>query len=406
MSELVTVDGYGADLLDRVTDYVGRFVAIPSPGALVAFVLWAAHAHALDAFESTPRIAFVSPEPGSGKTRCLEVMQCLVPRPKASVNATPAALFRLVGTEGARPTVLYDELDALFGPKAHGNEDVRAFLNAGHRRGGKFIRCVGEGTKQDVVEFPAFCAVALAGLHDLPDTIGSRSVIVRMRRKAPDDRVEPFRIREHEPIGHELRNELAEWTADIFKELEEARPLMPSGVTDRPADVWEALLAVADAAGGHWPATARAACVELTSSDSQEPTFGVRLLSDVRQVWVDAGDPVNMSTEQILQRLNALDDAPWAELRGAPLNPRGLARILKPYGVTPRSVRLGDDSAKGYRREDLADPWKRYLPPLEVRHLGHDRHFAGIPSDVTAVTDVTQFRQGQDTDLLFDTVAP
>ncbi|MFJ2719149.1 tyrosine-type recombinase/integrase [Streptomyces sp. NPDC087437] len=56
------------------------------------------------------------------------------------------------------------------------------------------------------------------------------------------------------------------------------------GVTDRPADVWEPLLAVADAAGGHWPARARAACLELISAahDNDEASLGVRLLTDLR----------------------------------------------------------------------------------------------------------------------------
>ena len=48
----------------------------------VAFVLWAAHAHVADAFESTPRLALLSPEPGSGKTRAQEVLELLVPRPR------------------------------------------------------------------------------------------------------------------------------------------------------------------------------------------------------------------------------------------------------------------------------------------------------------------------------------
>jgi hypothetical protein len=30
---------------------------------------------------------------------------------------------------------------------------------------------------------------------------------------------------------------------------------MPEGVTDRSAEIWEPLLAIADTAGGHWPDT-------------------------------------------------------------------------------------------------------------------------------------------------------
>jgi hypothetical protein len=148
----------------------------------VASTLWAAHAHGLDYFESTPRIGYLAPEKECGKTRALEVQALLVPNPMHAVNATPAALFRAVAN---KPTVLYDEIDTVFGPKAKENEEVRALLNAGHRRSGVAYRCVGEGTNQQVVPFPAYAAVAFAGIGDLPDTIMSRTIVIPMRRRAP-----------------------------------------------------------------------------------------------------------------------------------------------------------------------------------------------------------------------------
>ena len=41
----------------------------------------------------------------------------------------------------------------------------------------------------------AFAPVAFAGLRELPDTLASRSIFVRMKRRAPDEYVEPFRHR-------------------------------------------------------------------------------------------------------------------------------------------------------------------------------------------------------------------
>jgi hypothetical protein len=82
----------------------------------------------------------------------------------------------------------------VFGPKAKDNEDVRGMLNAGHRRGAVAGRCVTKGKIVMTEELPAYCAVALAGLDDLPDTIRTRSVIIRMRRRRPSERVEPWRV--------------------------------------------------------------------------------------------------------------------------------------------------------------------------------------------------------------------
>ena len=68
------------------------------------------------------------------------------------------------------------------------NEEIRGLLNAGHRRGAVAGRCVVKGKIVETEEIPAYCAVAVAGLGGLPDTILSRSIIIRMRRRSPNER--------------------------------------------------------------------------------------------------------------------------------------------------------------------------------------------------------------------------
>jgi hypothetical protein len=93
------VKNRGADLdgdavLDSVFHFLGRFVSYPSRHAQVAHVLWICHTHLMDIWDSTTRIAFMSPERGSGKTRALEVTEFLVPRPVHSVNNSVAYIIR------------------------------------------------------------------------------------------------------------------------------------------------------------------------------------------------------------------------------------------------------------------------------------------------------------------------
>ena len=161
----------------------------------------------MEAWEFTPRIAFLSPEPASGKTRALEITELLVPQPGrgGERHARPTCSARSAAEDG-RPTILYDEIDTVFGPKAKDNEEIRGLLNAGHRRGAVAGRCVIRGKMVETEEIPAYCAVALAGLGWLPDTILSRSVIIRMRRRAPGEQVEPFRRRVHARKGHDLQD--------------------------------------------------------------------------------------------------------------------------------------------------------------------------------------------------------
>ncbi|MEU3491576.1 DUF3631 domain-containing protein [Streptomyces massasporeus] len=359
----------GAALLNEVEAFHRRFNVFPTEAAYVAVTLWDAHAHLLDAFESTPRLAFLSPEPGSGKTRALEICGTLVPQPMVAVNASPAALFRAVsGMEDGRPTILFDEIDTVFGPKAKDNEELRGLLNAGHRRTGVSYRCVGDGGNQSVQAFPSYAAVAVAGLGWLPDTILTRSVIIRMRRRAPNETVESFRSRLHEPQGRALRQQLAAWADTVRDQVQDAFPEMPEGVSDRPADVWEPLLAIADAAGGDWPQRAREACAELVAAATvgDKASLGIRLLTDLRDVVFNGAD--RMPTAQILAALNALDEAPWADMGGKPLDSRQLAKRLGEYvtadntPIKARNIRTGAGVVKGYYAADLHDAWKRYCP--------------------------------------------
>lgn len=107
----------GALILDDLHTYLGRFVAYPSEQAHVAHTLWIAHTHLMDEWESTPRLAFLSVEPGSGKTRALEVTEPTVPRAVEAVNATPAYLIRKISSPAGLPTILFDEIDTVLGRK-------------------------------------------------------------------------------------------------------------------------------------------------------------------------------------------------------------------------------------------------------------------------------------------------
>jgi hypothetical protein len=384
----------GAELLDDIKAFLMRFVAYPGYHELIAHVLWIGHTWFMQHWESTPRIAFLSPEPGSGKSRALEVTEPLVPRAVHAVNTTPAYLFRKVSDPDGTPTILYDEIDTVFGPKAKDNEEIRGMLNAGHRNGATAGRCVVRGKEVFTEELPAYCAVALAGLDDLPDTIMSRSVVVRMRRRAPDEHVEPWRRRISKPDADRLAARLQAWSTTV-NPVENGWPNMPAGVEDRDADVWEALLAVADAAGGHWPQSARVAAVTaVTAARRRHPSIGVLLLRDIKKVFNSHQPSDKLLTEDIIRGLTGMDEAPWATIRrGEPIDPRGLSSRLGKYGISSKAQRLGEDVFKGYARSQFEDAWKRYVADLEVDdpHAGQNQSVTAVTHDTTdaAATDVT-----------------
>jgi hypothetical protein len=370
----------GGAILEDVFDFV-----YPSVHAQVAHTLWIAHTHAMEAWESTPRIAFLSPEPASGKTRALEISVLLVPNPVEAINVTPAYLFRKVGSEEGLPTILYDEIDTVFGPKAKDNEEVRALLNAGHRRGAVAGRCVVHGKTVLTEEIPAYCAVALAGLGWLPETILSRSIIVQMRRRAPNEQIRPFRRRMYEKEGARPRDRLAAWGASACDHLANNWPELPASIADRDADVWEPIIALADYAGEAWPKRARDAAIEMVNAaKDREPSLGIRLLADLRAVFEDREA---MTTNEILVDLIAIKEAPWGDLKGRPLNDRGLANRLRGYGVKSKQIRFGEKGLKGYDRADLVAAWERYLPLSSDRSETSETSTDKATEDVSAVSD-------------------
>ena len=86
-----------------------------------------------------------------------------------------------------------------------------------------------------------------------------------------------------------------------------------------------------------------AAVALVADSKEVEPSLGVRLLTDMRSVF---GNSECMSSKAILEALHKMDEAPWGDLNGKPLDERGLARRLRQYGVKSTTVRFGEATPK------------------------------------------------------------
>lgn len=345
----------GAEILAELHGALTRYVIMPSPEAADAVVLWIAATHAAPAWNCAPRLDVTSPVKRCGKSRLLDIIVATCHDPLLTVNISPAALVRSIGADP--PTLLLDEADTVFGPKAGDNhEDLRGILNAGHSRNRPYIRW--DVSARATEHCPTFALAALAGIGALPDTITDRAVVVAMRRRAPGEVVARYRDRRDGAPLKELGTRLGVWIRGHLDELRDAEPDMP--VEDRAADTWEPLIAVADLADGDWPARARKAAIVLTAEDDTDTTLGARLLADLRDVF---GDADAMHGESILNALHKISEAPWGDYFGRPMNARDVAKLLKPYGVASVDVKIGGVNRKGYRRDHLHDPWTRYLAP-------------------------------------------
>lgn len=352
--------------LGRVEAFLVRYIAFPSEHEAVAISLWVAHAHLVETFETSPILAITSAEKQSGKTRCLDCLEMLVPHPFRCVIPSEAVTYTVL-SQRPRRTMLLDEADAIFGGRTSEKyEGLRAIFNAGNRQGTPVLRVKLDGGRREVDEFDVYGPKAIAGIGKLPDTVADRSIPIRMKRRALGDVVAKFRRRTAVAEGRSITMPKVD-LADV------ADVAIPQELPDRAADGWESLLAIADAAAGEWPVRARIAAVALCSEHEIELSVGVRLLSDVRDVF---GEPDYLATVDLLAALHRLDDAPWGEWYGKPLTARGLAKLLEPFGVYPQKKRTSDSKStfRGYFKAEFEDLWGRYLP---------------VPAPATSATSAT-----------------
>lgn len=354
----------GAELLDQISATLSSYVVMGKEAA-DAQALWVIHTHALDATRVSPILGITSPQKRCGKSTNLEVLRALVRKPLFASNITAAALFRTV--EEACPTLLIDEADSFLAS----SEELRGILNSGHTRAGAaVIRTTGEDFKPRV--FSTWCPKVISCIGKLASTIEDRSIGIPLRRRRPDEHVQRLRLdrlAEPEP----LQQKALRWVRDNIDALRKAEPEIPEQLHDRAQDNWRPLLAIAELAGGEWRQRARRAAVALSGSvDDGDTSPAVQLLFDIRDVFRDRqGDKI--TTEELLLALCAREDRPWRESRrGKPLSAIQLARLLKPFGIAPKGIRVGDSSPKGYVAAQFADAFARYLPPSDPQQPPQD----------------------------------
>ncbi len=342
----------GDSLLTAITEQIRKYLVTES-GAAEAVALWVAHAHMLDAFTVSPKLAITSPEKQCGKTSLLDVIGHLVPRPLLVSNTTTAAVFRAI--EAAHPTLLIDEADTFL---TH-SDDLRGILNSGHRRAAAYVVRVA-GDDYQPRKFSTWAATAIAMIGRLPSTLEDRSISIQLRRRRPNEAIARFRD-SHCPELDCLARMAARWAADCYAAVQAADPDLPESLHNRAADNWRPLIAIADHAGGEWPTHARQIAVAAGTAAQASPSDGALLLEDIRSIF-EAKKCDRISSFDLTFALIELEGHPWAEWQNMkPLSRHGLARLLAPYGIRPQTIRTGTQTAKGYCRDQFNEAFNRYL---------------------------------------------
>jgi hypothetical protein len=351
--------------LDRLMPMVREYLHLGEHDYL-AVALWIVHTFLFDRFMISPRLALVSPVRRCGKTTALSLLAALCHKSERLDGLTAAALYRFVDLE--HPTLLCDEVDT-YGLQR--NHRLRGVFNSGHRRDGLIAR----GTHDGMMKFSTFSPMAVAAIGSawLPLTVLDRSIIIRMTRADGTRTLKRFNDLD-EAIAAELeamRKAIRRWSRTVSLNRDPEIPLR-----NRAADNWRPLIAIADACGDDWGRKARDAAISM-SRGLQEEDLSVTLLANIRGIFSARGADRILSND-LVEALLAMDDAPWSEWRGIhddqqprDLSQGELARILSPFDIRPRSLWIAEHRAgmssrkggKGYYRRQFEAAWRAYCGP-------------------------------------------
>ena len=390
----------GAALLTSLVSTLRQYVILTYQQA-VAIALWVLFTHAFNGFDVAPKLVARSAQKRCGKSRLAEVLERLVRLPLLTSGIKPAALLRII--EMHAPTLLLDEMDVAMKQDREMAEALRGLINSGfNRSGARYIMNVPTPDGGfEPRQFSTWAPQLLSGIGDLPDTVRDRSIEIEMKRKLKSEKVRRLRRNDGNDL-HELQRRATRWAGDNMEKLHLCRPEMPQELSDRAADAWEPLFAIAGLAGGEWPERARTAAPAL-SGDSviEDGNFETMLLADIRVISASDTRAITLNDEgkritsaNLVSALVEMADRPWSDYRkGKPITQNGLSRLLKDFGIRPGSIRIGhtpEDTKKGYLLDQFEDAFARYLPdqtvtPSQPKQTAPDSGF----SNVTPGADVT-----------------
>lgn len=355
------------ELINEIQAVFLRFLMIPQ-GMELVLALWVIHTWIPECSFIYPILDIFSPRPRCGKTLFLEILEALVYKPLMSANISTASLFRII--DKYSPTMLIDEADTYFKER----HELRGIINAGHRRGGKVFRCVGDDNIPK--PFSVWGPKAIAAIGMLPPTLKDRGLPVQMMRKKPSEKVDRWRPDKHPAQLIPIKRKILRWKIDNLDLLQNADPDVPDTLQDRAQDNWRPLLAIAKVASQALYDKASQAALTLSGNEEEEDAVTGQLLADLYTLFA-SGFLNSIPTSQILASLHDKEDRPWGSWKfNKPMNSQQLAYLLRPYGVRPRQTWQTDilSNVRGYHLADLEEAFDRYLPERESIKILRQKH--------------------------------
>lgn len=342
-----------AETLDLISSVFHEHVKLQNKSDADALALWAAMTYVMDHLEIAPMGYVSSPLPMCGKSTVMKLLKVFCHRAEMVSKITPAAIYRLI--ERDQPTLLFDEADRFL----RGNNELNGIINAGHARfeANVIINKKLPDGNYDPVEFPVWCAKAIAGIGSQDDTLISRSIVISLRRKLITETVKPVRFNLHQQ-HEDTRQALATWASNFQSVCEEEMKPFLNAKTDRGIDNWLPIGIIAKRIGFSWIERAQAALTSIEARQNHDAqSTGVQLLTDVRNVVSESSRPEWSSTD-LYNAVVINEETDWSVFNhGRPITKKKFTQMLGDFGIKPTKR----SNANVFYVVDLEDAFVRYL---------------------------------------------
>jgi hypothetical protein len=333
------------------------YLVLP-PGIAFVASLWVIGTYIFEDFDCFAYLTITSPTKRCGKTRFGEILELVSCRALMSVNLSEAALFRLIDSQ--KPSLIIDEAEALSSRDSDRAKYLLSILHAGFKQGASVPRCVGRDFK--VQNFSVYCPKAILAIGNLPDTLTDRSIVVSMRRHLPNEQVARFRRRSASQQAAGIVNVIKAWVDEHKKQI--VKTYFKQNLDflrDREADIWEPLFAIATVAVPERIEELKQTAIRLSGEKASmdvDDSQGLRLLADIRTIFSTTSRS-SMPSAELVGRLKKDAATNW----GDDFTQSRLARLLRPFGISPQQIWWDERNFRGYRRGDFKSAFDRYLTP-------------------------------------------
>jgi hypothetical protein len=357
--------------LDDVSDYLdGTLFATREQKD--AINLACAASHGIDAFNTFCRLLITSRTKRCGKTTAMDVSSYLCNNAWWT-DPTPFAL-RSKFNEPERPSPFIDEISLIFGEngmRGYGRPEYKLMIES-YRRSATLSLSI----DRTAVKVKSYCFVVCAGIGAaVPEALRDRSIIIEMRAKPASIKLEDTLDAGVEARGLAYGEKLHAWVRQqmeperrgeegkltkLARNLERFHPKLDS----RLAQIWGPLFAIAEAAGGEWPARCLRAFIVLALDVSDKP-----VLSPEEQILLDAlaclrefeSTPDVLTSREMLAFARTLDNKVYSaqtDRQMALIMSKGIGStsVVNPDGVNKKGWHSAEIITKGEELEKILMP--------------------------------------------------